>query len=1527
VSQLLSRQFISLQELAEHDFGFGNEPVAVPMYREAIMIQSQLYGTEHLSVANSLHNLGNCYRDLSDFEKSCDCLTKSLSLLQMHYEDENEIVADSYHCLGLTLVKRCELDEAILHFERALTIRKNKLGSLDLNVASTSYNLAVIHYMKGAWSAAMKYCKEALKIQKMAVGDDNVITINTLECIGRIHMDKGDFEDSMQCFRKCISHDKPKLQRECGVLYRSRGEWFKARRMFINAGQHVAESLGLSPPHSDCLDVQQLTAKFGEQKVNTSDRNLLLYAENTMYYGSILLNIDKLEESLECFRFSNIIFQARFGSDHLTIAENFHYTGYILERISDSIKSRRRLEEALELSTEAFRIRTLHLAENHPDLEETLLCLARTHKKLGNVGDSLHFLTRAIKARNNRLDNVRASIDDADALIQLGQLQQQSGQYRRALDSLEQSLTIKRRILDKQHPSIGVLLFYIGNLLREVGDLDLAQVKFEEALEIVEQADPDSIETADVLFSLGVLNTEQRKFSAALDAYLGSLQIHKVKCSSKTVVAEIFNNIGIAYLEMKEFDKSHIYHAEALESLRQELGDDHTDVAFCWHSLGTVLQELCNFEEALNCFKQALRIDRTEMYLQSLGICLVKMNHNEQALTYLDEALRMKSVECDNDSDDDLAEIQRHLGIIWMRKDQCHKALAYFEEALKIKLLRKSDLEKDHTNLMDCLDGALESVAEVHGTRHMKYARLLHKKGNLHGMKNEHSLAIEAYVEVLRIYKGEHGDSHLSVANTLFNLGVSLTAQGSHDKARRCLEKALRISKAKLGEDHLDVADTYEQIAISSKLLARFDDAKNYYEKSLSVRMQIIGASDVKSAALIHELGLLYLQQESKMDDAERAFKESIRIRSLQAGEDALLAESMYNLGRVYTSRGDNINALKYLEGSLRIRKSKHVSSDIQTADNFQSLGLVHFSMGSFDKSVYCYDKAAQIYTEVHGDRNNDHVAWSLVRKGGSLRAGKHYHDAMLCYSESLDIRKSIDGPTSSTTESGDILSYMGDLYSELGDDTNASSSYASALSIYRQALGSKHQTVADVLQKMADHFVKVREFERGYSCVKEALVLRQVLLGEDDIKTGDSQYCKGKILFQWIDYAEAVSCFERAHNIYKQLGRTHINIANSNFYLGCISEWKGEYNLAVQYLRDSLSGRQEALGEMDSEVAENLVRLGHVYLKTGERDLAVATFTDCLKIREASRGKDKASKILVADALFDLGIAIKETSDTQRSMQLFNDALKDYKRHLHDPNDMKIAKCHSCMGEIYEKTNQLTQAVNELEVANAIYQSHVGSDHPSERDIKSSTNKKDDMYSNQAETLFRLGTVMDRLGNEVNALKHYRTAMRLYKLLFGRDSLLVAKILNRLANMKGRAGSVDKAMVLFDETLRIRMLHLGNNHEDVAETLFGMGIVFEKRCDYGAAMKAYSDCLRIRSSNFGSDSMAVAQVVVNIGVVRGNKGDFTGAMKSWNKALSIYRKYGLGDDDTLVATVLSHQLLVDQLKKRRGSGKGKVKK
>lgn len=232
------------------------------------------------------------------------------------------------------------------------------------------------------------------------------------------------------------------------------------------------------------------------------------------------------------------------------------------------------LEEALEQLTEALRIRKLHLVGSHPDLEETLLCLGKVHHKLGNIGDALTLHTEAVKAREARLGSKKHTHMDDDDAFRLGQLQQQSGQFRQALHSFEECLDIRRETQGNDHPSIGELLFYIGkwllmsslapaaevqvtdslfllscllevgNLLREVGDLDLAQMKFEESLSIVKRVNPDSLEMADTLFSLGVLHTEQKQFSLALDAYLRSLHIHKAKDSSHIAIAEILNNIG-----------------------------------------------------------------------------------------------------------------------------------------------------------------------------------------------------------------------------------------------------------------------------------------------------------------------------------------------------------------------------------------------------------------------------------------------------------------------------------------------------------------------------------------------------------------------------------------------------------------------------------------------------------------------------------------------------------------------------------------------------------------------------------------------------------------------------------------------------------------------------------------------------------------------------------------------------------------------------------------------------------------------
>ena len=264
---------------------FHLSKAAVLMYREAIMIQTQLHGTENLSVANTLHNLGNCYRDLCDFKRSAECLSKSLGISTINFEGENEEVADTQHCLAMTLMSTCEFEHATSLFESALAVRKKKLGAFDLNIASTLYNLARILQLRGNWAAGMKHCKEALRIQRMTVGDDSPITTSTLACLGQIHMDKRELEESLAVFHTCISQGQSQFQRECGVIYQLRGESLKARDMWTQAGLHAVQELFLSTSPLDDLDLVHLTQKFQERKQQTSEQDLLSYASNIMFYG------------------------------------------------------------------------------------------------------------------------------------------------------------------------------------------------------------------------------------------------------------------------------------------------------------------------------------------------------------------------------------------------------------------------------------------------------------------------------------------------------------------------------------------------------------------------------------------------------------------------------------------------------------------------------------------------------------------------------------------------------------------------------------------------------------------------------------------------------------------------------------------------------------------------------------------------------------------------------------------------------------------------------------------------------------------------------------------------------------------------------------------------------------------------------------------------------------------------------------------------------------------------------------------
>ncbi|MHA2175740.1 MAG: tetratricopeptide repeat protein [Candidatus Hodarchaeales archaeon] len=135
-----------------------------------------------------------------NFEDSLESANKSLAL---HKElKDRAAIADSYLRLGWTFDNNGNMNKAFKNYQQCLDIRKKlrdrpKIGQV-LNFKGRMHIVIDENYQK-----ALKYCKEALKIQNK-VGNKLQI-ISTLENLGWIHRLQGDMQEALEYYQQILS--------------------------------------------------------------------------------------------------------------------------------------------------------------------------------------------------------------------------------------------------------------------------------------------------------------------------------------------------------------------------------------------------------------------------------------------------------------------------------------------------------------------------------------------------------------------------------------------------------------------------------------------------------------------------------------------------------------------------------------------------------------------------------------------------------------------------------------------------------------------------------------------------------------------------------------------------------------------------------------------------------------------------------------------------------------------------------------------------------------------------------------------------------------------------------------------------------------------------------------------------------------------------------------------------------------------------------------------------------------------------
>lgn len=263
-------------------------------------------------------------------------------------------------------------------------------------------------------------------------------------------------------------------------------------------------------------------------------------------------------------------------------------------------------ERALNLSAfdEAFRFFQRALPLIHPRQTRDL---AHIHLKIGEAFHRSGEFVDSVKSTEKALALARelsSSILLASCLGQLGQLYADMGDYNRAEKTLHQALPMARAAGIPARPTLGRVLYGLGNVHWRLGNLENARACCEESRDIAREIG-DTSTLLMALTRLGVVMGALGNSSAEEDYYRQAFSL-AVSVGNRERAAVALNNLGALADEKGDLAQAQAFYLQAIDMAR-EIGAQQS-LALYFINLGHSETRLGQLDEAAGHLREGLAL-------------------------------------------------------------------------------------------------------------------------------------------------------------------------------------------------------------------------------------------------------------------------------------------------------------------------------------------------------------------------------------------------------------------------------------------------------------------------------------------------------------------------------------------------------------------------------------------------------------------------------------------------------------------------------------------------------------------------------------------------------------------------------------------------------------------------------------------------------------------------------------------------------------------------------------------------------
>ncbi|HVS03241.1 MAG TPA: serine/threonine-protein kinase [Thermoanaerobaculia bacterium] len=409
----------------------------------------------------------------------------------------------------------------------------------------------------------------------------------------------------------------------------------------------------------------------------------------------------------------------------------------------------------------------------------------------------------------------------------------------------------------------------------------------------------------------------------------GVARIDAELAGQPTIQAELLGVVGTAFKELGLYERAEPLLERALALRRQELGEEHPEVAASSSHLAALYYAQGDYGGAEALHRQALAIGRklyrgddpaVAGFLDDLSVVLRAQRDLEEAGALAREALAMRR-RLLGGSHPDVAKSLVNVAVPLYLRGEYDAAEPLYREALGMR-------------------------RRLLGDHHPEVAATMNRLALLLRRKGESEAAERLYRQALAAYRRSLGEEHPDVAATLGNLAQVLMDQADYEAAEPLYRQAISMQRQLLGGSHRDLAISLNNLAVLLSEKGDDDGAEAFYRQALAMQREALGEEHWDVALALYNLASI-LRWKGPSEEADALSRQALDHyrRRLPAGHPQL-ARALAVRGHLLLNQGRPAEAEPLLRQALTIREQAAPEDDWRRAEAQSLLGSCLSALG-----------------------------------------------------------------------------------------------------------------------------------------------------------------------------------------------------------------------------------------------------------------------------------------------------------------------------------------------------------------------------------------------------------------------------------------------------------------------------------------------------------------------------------------------------------------------------------------------------